>query len=107
MAILRRTEVAAPSIPQEEVEVAAWGGAVVVRAMLLEQYLELTGLADQGAYEHILRTLALTVLDADGEPMLDVEGWRRFAAGHRLEALRLYEVANRLSGGGKGDAEKN
>jgi hypothetical protein len=84
-----------------------WGGEVVVQAMLLEEYLALGAGEAMGEFEHILRTLAISVLDADGQPVLDVAGWRAFAAGHRAQALRLYEVAHRLAGGDKAQAEKN
>jgi hypothetical protein len=105
MALLRKADIAAPSIPSEEFEVAAWGGSVVVRAKLLEDYLADAAAADQGEYEHIFRTLAATVFDADGVSVLDADGWRAFAAGNRRDALALYEVAYRLSGS-KAEAEK-
>ena len=107
MALLKRSQIPAPKRPEQQVWVRAWDGAVVVRAMLLEQYLALGAGEALGDFEHILRTLAVSVLDADGEPMLDVDGWRAFAAGNRRDALDLYEVANRLAGGDKAQAEKN
>lgn len=107
MGLIRKGEIPAPTIPEEEVEVAEWGGSVRVRAMLLDEYLALGAIEGMGDFEHIPRTLAVTVRDADGEPVLDVDGWRAFAAGHRRTALRLYEVANRLAGGDRAAAEKN
>jgi hypothetical protein len=106
MALIRKADIPAPSIPEEEVEVASWGGSVIVRAMLLEDYLGLGAGAEMGEYEHICRTLAVTVLDADHAPVLDVAGWQAFAAGNRADALRLFEVAHRLAGN-KAQAEKN
>jgi hypothetical protein len=105
MPLIRKSDIPAPQIPREEVPVPVWGGEVVVQAMLLEEYLALGAGEAMGEFEHILRTLAISVLDADGQPVLDVAGWRAFAAGNRRDALALYEVAYRLSGS-KAEAEK-
>lgn len=105
--LIKRSEIPAPSIPEQEVEVPEWGGSVMVRAMLLEDFLAIGAAEELGDFGHIARTLAVTVRDADGEPVLDAEGWRKFAAGARSSALKLYEVANRLSGGDRASVEKN
>lgn len=107
MGLINRKDIPAPDVPSEEVEVPEWGGSVQVRAIMLEEYLAIGEAEALGDYGHIARYLAATVMDAEGQPVLDVEGWRRFAAGARTSALRLYEVAYRLSGGDRATVEKN
>lgn len=107
MSVIKRGDIPPPDVPTEEVEVPEWGGSVVVRAIMLEDYLAIGAAEELGDYGHIARTLAATVIDADGDRVLDADGWRKFAAGARKSALRLYEVANRLSGGDRAAVEKN
>ncbi len=107
MALLKKTDVAEPDLPEEVVEVPELGGAVLVRGLLLRDRLALA--LGRGADKHamVAALLAATVLDAEGAALWSEEQWERFGARHLAAAMRLFDVARRLCGMDAEDTEKN
>lgn len=126
MALLKKCNIAKPSVRKETIAVAELGGEVVVRGTMLDERLALvfgaspaTGAADDepGAdleeedprrkYRHIARLLAYAVVDANGEPIYTVDEWAEFGGQHFGATLQLYSAARRLSGMDADEAKKN
>ncbi len=123
MALLKRTEVKTPTLRKETVTVAALGGDVVVRGLLLSELIELRQLvqaqktpavgetpeqaAGRAGAKACAVTLAKTVCLADGEPLYSVHEWEVFGAQHPGEAIDLFGVSQRLSGQVAEAVEKN
>lgn len=117
MAVIKRSAIAAPTLPKETVAVAPLGGDVVVRGLLLtermavqRQLVELRKkeLTDTGAVHAILPVmLALCVLDAEGLPLFTQDQWQAFGATHTDTAVELFNTAWRLSGFAQADDTKN
>lgn len=102
---LDRTAVKKPTLPKEAVEVGSLGGEVVVRGMLLSERMELFASPEEKQFERITEILAKCVLAADGKPLFTFDDWQIFGAANVEDALKLFNVARRLSGLG-GAAEK-
>lgn len=116
MAIVKRGAVPAPVLPKETVEVPALGGEVVVRGLLLTEYLRMknriaTASKDSseadGIYSILPPLLATCVLDADGQPLWTEDEWQAFGAKEPGQALELFNVASRLSGFSRAQDTKN
>jgi hypothetical protein len=119
MALIDRSEVAAPCLPIEEVPVESLGGEVFVRGMDLPQLLAffaasqrsvLPGETEEAANQRagaaaVSIALACTVLASDKKPLWNEEQWRAFGAAHMGDAMRLFRIAMRLSGQ-DGEAER-
>jgi hypothetical protein len=106
MALLKKSDIAAPTLHEEVVEVAELGGQVIVRGLYLHERLELA-LRDKDGMRRIAQMLALCVLDADRAPLWSAEEWTLFGGRHCEAALNLWEIAKRLSGMDGEGAEKN
>lgn len=110
MAVIKRANVEAPTLPKETVDVAALDGEVVVRGLLLTERLavearivalrsapHVDGAApDVNAILPVV--LAICVLDADDLPLWTEQQWQVFGIKHQGQALALFNVAWRLSG---------
>jgi hypothetical protein len=126
MALIKREAVPAQlDLQRETVSVQALGGDVVVTELSLSDRLDfeatLRGPAPANAkadkpvklpprksvHTMVPHLLALTVLDGDDEPVLDVKGWQAFGARNRDAAIELFNVAMRLSGFNGTDNAKN
>lgn len=107
MAILKRANIAPPAPPSEAVQVDAMGGEVVVRGLLLRDRLALATAGGADKFGQVSALLAASVVDADGEPVWTQQQWEAFGARHFEEALRLFVVAQRLSGLDAEETEKN
>jgi len=127
MAVIKRGQVPAPTLPKETVEVEALGGDVVVRGLLLTERLDLEAriaqqrlaaiqakadgkVKDDGPTAGDLAVpmlLARCVLDADSLELWSEEQWQAFGCRHQEQALQLFNVAWRLSGFKQDDAAKN
>lgn len=113
-----RSQVQAPVLPKEVTEVAAVG-EVIVRGMLLTDRMtlwdagqprpgETAEQAKSRAESAIVpETLARCIVLDDGMPLWSSDEWNAFGAGNPSEALRLFSIANRLSGGDTQAVEKN
>lgn len=101
MAVLRRSDLAAPALQQEEVNVPALGGSVVVRAMPLNLLFEVIDSARTDPANAVPRLLSHSVMDADGEPLWTTEQWATWGASEFDAALALYQAAQRVCGIGK------
>lgn len=99
MGLLKRSEVVAPMLPEQAVEVPELGGEVAVRGLLLAERLELLdGAAEAQRFDRVARVLACAVRDAAGEPLFTASQWEAFGARHFAAALKLFQEAMRLSG---------
>lgn len=123
MAVIKRGNVAEPTLPKETVEVEAIGGEVVVRGLLLSERQELEDLmvrlakAKREASESggeapgmstiMPRLLHLAVLDADGLQLWSEQQWQVFGGKHHGQASALFLVAWRLAGFAQADNAKN
>ena len=116
MAVVDRAKVAPPVLPKETVEVAAIGGEVVVRGLLLTEYLRMKNRiaqanadhsAEDGVYAILPPLLATCVLDASGQPLWTEDEWQAFGAKEPGQALELFNVAARLSGLSRAQDTKN
>lgn len=116
---IERSKVQAPVLPKEATEVPAIGGEVIVRAMLLSDRMAIWDMSKardgetaeqarvRGESRIVADTLARSVVLDDGEPLWSSKEWDEFAATNPSEALRLFNIANRLSGGDAEAIEKN
>lgn len=105
---LKKAEIKPPVLPKEAVEVAELGGEVVVRGLLLRERLALFDAANGSErYGHLSAVLAASVIDGDGEPIYTAQEWEEFGAVHFEAALKLFNVARRLSGLDAEERKKN
>ena len=106
---LKKADIKPPVLPKETVEVDALGGEVVVRGLLLRERLALFDDARDGGerFGHLSAVLAACVVDADGKQVFTVDEWEQFGAVHFEAALKLFNVAQRLSGLDVEGAKKN
>lgn len=93
---LKKSDIKKPVLPKEAVQVDELGGEVIVRGLLLRQRLELFG--NKQAEARIGQMLAATVIDAEGLPVFTADEWEEFGAVHFDACLKLFTVAQRLSG---------
>ena len=115
MTLLKMAQISAPTIKKEAVEVAALGGAVIVRGMLLSERLELSAMASHlrdtgpsGESESmadqrigrivVMHTLARTVILEDGDPVYTAAEWDLFGSDHPEAVFELHRKARELSG---------
>lgn len=87
--------------------VPALGGEVIVRPMLLGERLQYFTDRNGVDYQHVSRLLAVTVLDANREPLMSASDWERFGAAHHDAAIDLFNVAWRHNGFATEESEKN
>lgn len=113
-ATITRDQVAPVALPAQAIDVAAIGGAVMVRGMSLPQVLEFSaarraaadpqdGETSEQAATRAGGTLLPLVLHQcvvldDGLPVYSQAEWGAFAVQHTREAFDLWQLAMRLSG---------
>lgn len=105
MAVVRRSNIAAPTAPAETVEVEGIG-EVIVRGLLLRDRLRMAIEDPDKPYANVSRMLAASVVDADHVELWTAEQWEAFGAAHWTECLKLWAIARRLSGMDGEEAEK-
>lgn len=104
MTVVNKASVPAPTPPMETVE-ADGIGEVIVRGLMLRDRLAL--MSDDGpVFDKVSAILAACVVDSDKRPLWTVEAWEAYGAQRFDAALKLFNVAQRLSGLTPGDAEK-
>jgi hypothetical protein len=106
MAILKKSQIPAPVLPTEAVEVPELGGEVIVRGLLLKDRLALY-LDNENGHANLSKLLAATVRDGDGLPVFNVDEWEVFGTSNFGAVVKLFNVARRLSGLDAEVAEKN
>lgn len=113
----------APVTPKETAPLPSQGGDVVLRALELDELLTMSALQRQlrepGDGEEqetaharagaaiVAKTLALTVLLADGRPLWTEAQWKSHGAKHAHECMSLYNQVNQLSAQDVEAAAKN
>lgn len=121
MGLIQRADVRAPVLRKETVTVDSIGGDVVVRGLLGSERIRLHGLQEavvrraggdddahvQAGASAIPAALEKTVLAGDGKPLWTAAQWDEFASEHLDDALHLFSVVMRLSGGTVEEAAKN
>jgi hypothetical protein len=103
---LNRNDVRKHALPREFVEVPELGGEVVVRGLRLSERLELATAEGGHHLGALVRLLHWCVIDEDGEPLMTVAEWEDWGGACSDAAVRLLEVAQRLSGLRGEDAKK-
>lgn len=93
---IKRVNVAPPSPPMETVELEGVG-EVIVRGLMLRDRLALMSTGGE-AIDKVAPMLAATVVDDDRQPLWTAEQWEAFGARNFDACLRLFDVAQRLSG---------
>jgi hypothetical protein len=114
MTMVKRGATAAPELRREIVAVDALKGDVAVTELSLTDRLEFeVAVRDSKSAKRSLaralmpQLLALSVLDADDEPVFSEKEWQAFGARHRDVTIQLFNTAFRLSGFDGGDNAKN
>lgn len=101
----------APVLPESQVvPVPELGGDVVVRPLLLSDRLALAAQRVDGHakdFAHFAGLLAMSVVDANNEPLFTRDEWEVWGARHYAATLKIWDVAYELSGLGQESAEKN
>jgi hypothetical protein len=111
--LIRKADVKAPSLPEEVVTVSELGGDVLVRGLDLGARMHLAHqLKDKSRptskdFGHLAPLLEMSVLDADGEQIFTAAEWAAWGAKHLAAAVKLWDVAWRLSDLDGKQAEKN
>lgn len=116
---IERNQVKAPQLAREVVNVPSIGGEVIVRGMRMSDRMALWDCSKPRGMETdeqakaraeqfmVAETLARTVVLADDQPLWTVAEWDVFASANSEETLRIFAIANRLSGGDTAAVEKN
>jgi hypothetical protein len=111
--LIRKSDVKAPSLPEEVVSVPELGGDVLVRGLDLGERMNLAHqLTDKSRpsskdFGHLAPLLELSVLDADGEQLFTAAEWAAWGAKNLAAAVSLWDTAWRLSDIDGKQAEKN
>ena len=84
MTVLNKAAISSPSLPKETAEVASLGGEVVVRGLKLSERLSMSMVvvSREERFRMVPCLLALTVLDAAGEPIFTEDQWEQFGSQH-------------------------
>jgi hypothetical protein len=120
---LDRNQIKLPVLPRETVQVDSLGGEVIVRGLLLSERMRndrlnefarqpLDGETEDDARARagslvVPRVLAQTVIDADGQPLMNATEWDQFGSVNRSDVFHLFNTAMRLSGQDQAAIEKN
>lgn len=111
---VRKADVPAPTLPEEVVSVPELGGDVLVRGLDLAQRMTLshsfrTKAGEFVNFGHLVPLLAITVLDADDQPLFTEKEWLAWGSTNerQVAACKLWDVAWRLSDLDGKQAEKN
>jgi hypothetical protein len=102
---LSRNEIPPPSAPMEAVEVEGLG-EVIVRGLMLRDRLRLMASGSE-VFDKVPQMLAVCVVDASHQPLWDEAQWDAFGSRNFEGCLKLFDVAQRLSGMKAEVAEKN
>lgn len=119
--LLARENIRPQALPSEEHSVPELGGSVLVQGMSMPQLLAFTSArrrlteprdgetpaqaAERASGELLALLLHTCVLAADMQPVYSVAEWGAFGVAHPEAALRLWDVATRVSGQ-QGEHEK-
>jgi hypothetical protein len=106
MEAAKRGELSLPALPREIVDAPELGAGaqVMVGGLKLSERLAIIaslpqrGDSGQDRFLHIPELLALTVVYADGTPVADVQTWEEIGGRELDLVMRLFNVAQRLSG---------
>jgi hypothetical protein len=92
---IKKSQITAPTLPEETVDVQELGGEIIVRGLLLKDKLSLSLRDDYG---RVAAMLAVCVVDAERQPVFTEEQWEAYGAQHFSSAMNLWDIAQRLSG---------
>jgi hypothetical protein len=106
MALLNKSQIPTPVLPQETIDIPELGGEVIVRGLLLRDRLTLY-LDSENGHANLSKLLAATVRAGDGLQVFTQDEWEVFGSTHFEAVVALFAVARRLSGLDAEVAEKN
>lgn len=110
---IKRSAVPAPTLPEELVTVADFGGDVLVRGLSLSARMDLAqkfkDKQDPASrnFGHLAPLLAVSVLDADDLPLFSVAEWEAWGVKNNADFMKLWDIAWRLSDMDGAEAAKN
>lgn len=106
--LVKRADVQAPTLPEEVVPVPELGGDVVVRGLGLAARLGLQqDFKASTRFGHMTPLLAACVLADDGLPLYTATEWEAWGAINSASAIKLWDIAWRLSDLDGKEAAKN
>ena len=105
--MINKSSLTIPARAEETVTVDSLKGDVRVRGMLLSDRLTV-GFATGYSRISVMLALCVFVVDEKGDlvPMFSTDEWELFGSTHYEDAMKLFDVASRLSDIGGDDAEK-
>lgn len=110
---IKRSAVIAPKLPEELVPVEGLGGDVLVRGLGLSARMDLAqkfkDKQDPASrnFGHLAPLLAVSVLDAEDEPLFSAAEWEAWGVLNNAEFMKLWDIAWRLSDMDGAEAAKN
>lgn len=106
--LVKRGDVQKPTLPEEVVPVPELGGDVLVRGLGLSARFALQkDFEGMGRFGHMMKLLEVSVLDGDFEPIFTAREWEAWGAKNDVAAMRLWDIAWRLSDLDGKEAAKN
>lgn len=105
MPVLSKAEIDRPVRRAETVECEALGGEVIVQALLLSEKMQYLYGGDR-TFADIPRLLAMTVVDAERQPLMTAYEWELWGTDHIEAVLALFDKSKALSGLSVEDSEK-
>lgn len=108
MAILKKDLPQLAAAEARTVSIPELGGDVIVRPLMLSDYLAMTTLNghERKDFGHIAALLAPAVVDAEGEQLYTIDQWEIWGGQNPAAAMRLWEEAWAVTSLNLEDAEK-
>jgi hypothetical protein len=105
MAVLKKSDMKAPVLPKETVNVPSLDGDVIVQGLMLKDRLDIY--SAEKTEISLSKFLAVCVVDADGKALFTQQEWEIFGGNNTKDAIELFKVAKRLNGLDAKVVEKN
>jgi len=106
MTVLLKSQIQSPILPSETCDVPELGGEIIVRGLLLRDRLALAVSGSDNKFSNLSAMLACTVVDAESKAIFTQDQWEEFGSAHFEAALKLFGIAQKLSGMGSDGSEK-
>lgn len=106
--LVKRADVQKPTLPEEVVPLPELGGDVLVRGLGLSARLALqSDFECLSRFGHMMALLEVSVLDGDSKPIFTAAEWEAWGSKHTAAAMKLWDIAWRLSDLDGKEAAKN
>ena len=106
MFLTKEQILAAPDLASEVVPVPEWNGEVIVRALSEAERQTLLADYDEKALDTRAKLCALAIVDEAGKPLFSPADVQALQGKNAAAIDRVFEVAKRLGGLGKGEIEE-